>query len=408
MQKPEPAAGRETVADDAIAAGPWRGWWALPVLSFVGFVASFGAHVVAVNLPVYAEQVGVGVVVIGLLIAVYDLAEIGAKPVFGLVADRAGMRGTLRLGLALFALSSLVYLVVDPRLLLGVRFLQGLGAAAFSVVSLALVATYFPQARGRAYGVYNALKGAGYVVSPALGGAVVAGSSFAAVFVLAAGVGLVAFLGAFTLPAVPGEDRVDLDDDDDDLSPRAMLAALADRPLLPWYAVIVANMFLVGVLFGFLPVYAHGLGYDPLRAGLLVSVCTACYVLVQPVAGWLADRTSPARTVVVGLLVAAAATVVVPFTAGIPLVAAVALGGLGVGTVWTNSDAAVAALARAGRLGAAVGAAGSFKELGDMLGPLTIGVLAQAAGLPTAFVLCGLLGALGTALLARVTAPGRA
>jgi hypothetical protein len=30
------------------------------ILGFVGSVTSFGAHIVAVNLPVYAEQVGVG------------------------------------------------------------------------------------------------------------------------------------------------------------------------------------------------------------------------------------------------------------------------------------------------------------------------------------------------------------
>ncbi len=30
------------------------------ILGFVGFVTSFGAHIVAVNLPVYARLVGVG------------------------------------------------------------------------------------------------------------------------------------------------------------------------------------------------------------------------------------------------------------------------------------------------------------------------------------------------------------
>ena len=59
-----------------------RSWYAL-ILGFVGFVTSFGAHIVAVNLPTYAEQVGAGVAVIGLLIAVYDLAEIIAKPLLG-------------------------------------------------------------------------------------------------------------------------------------------------------------------------------------------------------------------------------------------------------------------------------------------------------------------------------------
>jgi len=67
--------------------------WIVLVLGIVGFVASFGAHIGAVNLPVYAQQVGVAV--IGLLIAIYDLAEIVAKPVFGALSDRRGMKQTM-------------------------------------------------------------------------------------------------------------------------------------------------------------------------------------------------------------------------------------------------------------------------------------------------------------------------
>ena len=42
------------------------------ILGFVGFITSFGAHSVAVNLPVCAEQMGIGTAMIGLLIAAYD------------------------------------------------------------------------------------------------------------------------------------------------------------------------------------------------------------------------------------------------------------------------------------------------------------------------------------------------
>jgi len=79
------------------------------ILGFVGFVTSFGGHIVAVNLPVYAKQVGVGIAMIGLLIAVYDLAEIVGKPTFGAIADRAGMKKTMLLGIAVFVASSLAY-----------------------------------------------------------------------------------------------------------------------------------------------------------------------------------------------------------------------------------------------------------------------------------------------------------
>jgi MFS transporter, ACDE family, multidrug resistance protein len=49
--------------------------WYLIILAVCGFVTSFGAHIVATNLLWYAEMVGVGAFMIGLLIGVYDLAE---------------------------------------------------------------------------------------------------------------------------------------------------------------------------------------------------------------------------------------------------------------------------------------------------------------------------------------------
>ncbi len=182
----------------------WKGrnlcrYWPLLVLSVIGFTTSFGAHVVAVNLPVYAREVGAGVAVIGLLIAVYDLAELAAKPAFGYLADRRGKKPAMLLGLAVFSLASLLFLVVDPRFLLVVRFLQGLGAAAFSVISLSLIAEYYSEGRGKAYGIYNACKGAGYVLSPMIGGAIVLASDFGMLFVACAGIGVLSLLMGFTL-----------------------------------------------------------------------------------------------------------------------------------------------------------------------------------------------------------------
>lgn len=363
---------------------------ALVILGFVAFVTSFGAHVVAVNLPVYARQVGVGTFMIGLLIAVYDFAELGAKPVFGVVADRRGMKATMLAGIVVFAVASLTFLVLPARLLLVVRFLQGLGAAALSISSAALVADYFPEGRGRAFGIYNAIKGAGYVLSPIAGGAIVWASSFSMIFVACFAVGALAFALCLALP--PASRDLELGDDDDALSFRVFLEAVRDRALRPWYALIVINMFLVGILFGFLPVYVYSLGYDQLRNGLIVASATASYLLVQPLAGTLADRFPPARVMLAGLILSSLGVVLVPFTRGMGLVLACVVGGMGVGTVWTNSDAMVSQLAPEGRTASALGVAGSFKELGDMLGPLLIGALTQAFGLKVSFVTCGLIG----------------
>src|SRR5205823_2913141 len=119
---------------------------------------------------------------------------------FGAVADRQGMKRTMLLGIILFTIASLTYLVVDPALLLLVRFLQGVGAAALSAVSLALIGIYFANDRGKAYGIYNAIKGAGYVVSPVVGGLIVLNSNFGTIFLASAGVGAVAFVLSLALP----------------------------------------------------------------------------------------------------------------------------------------------------------------------------------------------------------------
>lgn len=90
----------------------------------------------AVNLPFYAAQVGIGTAMIGLLIAAYDFAEIVGKPSFGALSDYWGMKRTMLAGIVVFTLASALYLIVSPRLLLLIRFLQGVGAAGLSAVSL--------------------------------------------------------------------------------------------------------------------------------------------------------------------------------------------------------------------------------------------------------------------------------
>jgi MFS family permease len=368
-----------------------RSLWVAAILGFVGFVTSFGAHIVAVNLPSYAKEVGVGVAMIGVLIAAYDFAEIGAKPTFGALADRVGMKKTMLAGIAVFIGASLLYPVVGPRFLLAVRFGQGVGAAALSAVSAALVGVYFASNRGRAYGVYNAIKGAGYVVSPVIGGAIVQRANFAAIFYATAAVGAVAFLISAVLPKPPGSKEAEVDHDDD-FSLRSMLQVIRQPDLLKWYLVIVINMFFVGILFGFLPVYIARLGYSPLESGTVISVVALAYLLVQPLAGWLGDHVDAGVTVKVGLALGALSIIGAPFTSGVLLILVSIIAGIGVGTVWTNSDLIVSRLAVEGRLGATMGAAGSFKEFGDMVGPLSVGALSQLLGLRTGFVICGVLG----------------
>src|SRR6478752_2726662 len=64
-----------------------------------GFVTAFGAHSIAASLGVYAGQQQASLLTLGLLLAVYDGAEVILKPIFGSLADRIGPRPVLLGGL---------------------------------------------------------------------------------------------------------------------------------------------------------------------------------------------------------------------------------------------------------------------------------------------------------------------
>ena len=360
--------------------------FSLLILSLAGFVTSFGAHIIAVNLPTYAKTVGTGFLGIGVLIAVYDLAEVAAKPVFGFIADRKGMKATMMAGLVVFSLSSLLYLFIDPSLLVVVRLLQGMGAAAFSVASMSLVAEYFKDNLEEPMGIYNAIKGLGYVISPVIGGGIVLYSGFAYLFVACFLVGIAATVAAFFISK---DVRKEFDDDDD---LKELLTSFKDAKLLPWYLVTTVNMMFMGIIFGFLPVFLSVSGFDPLRSGAVMAAVAVAFLLIQPLTGTISRMFGFRRTIYAGLIVEAALLIVLPFTAGWFTVGLAVLDAAAIGIVWTLSTVAVAKAAGPGSIGLAMGNLGSFKEIGDMAGPLLIGLVSQLVSLTVGFVLCGLLG----------------
>lgn len=148
----------------------------LPAVYAAGFVTAFGAHAVAANLGRYALERHGSLWELGLLLGIYDGAEVLLKPVFGALADRTGPKPVMIGGLAVFAAASAAFVAAgDPHLLGAARLAQGTGAAAFSPAAGAAVAALGGKKRsGRLFGGYGGAKGIGYLLGPIAGGALVA------------------------------------------------------------------------------------------------------------------------------------------------------------------------------------------------------------------------------------------
>lgn len=98
------------------------------------------------------------------------------------------------------------------------------------------------------------------------------------------------------------------------------------------------------------------------------------------------------------MLVSCITSAAIPFIEHTLLIIVCILSGISVGTVWTNSDALVSKLSGEKEMGATMGVAGSFKEFGDMIGPLLMGAISQIFGLSIGFVSCAILGMIALAV----------
>ena len=135
----------------------------------------------------------------GLLLAVYDGAEVVLKPVFGSLADRVGPRPVLLGGLLAFAAASAAFVIAGNPAMVGLtRLGQGAAAAAFSPAAGVLLARLAPSKRhGRAFGYYGAWKGFGYTLGPLLGGILITVGGFSLLFAT-----LVLAVAGWAVPAV--------------------------------------------------------------------------------------------------------------------------------------------------------------------------------------------------------------
>ena len=446
-------------------------WLAIVAASLPMFMATLDNLVVTSALPVIAKDLSASIEELQWVINAYTLSFATLMLMAVGLGDRLGRRSVFLAGIAVFTLASAASaLATEPWELIAARAIQGAGAAALLPLSLTLLAgSVSERLRPAAIGIWGGISGLGVALGPLIGGAVVEGWNWQAIFWLNVPLGVVAIpLVLFALPNSFG-DRVRADAVGLLLAAPGVLglvygivrgnpagwgSAEVLIPLIAGSALLIAFVFwesraaapllplrlfrdrsftvanLVGVtfsfgIFGAIFILIQFLqvvqGHTPVEAGVMTMPWTLAPMVVAPLTGLASSRTGTRLPVVVGLVLLAVAMGWVALTLSATLPYArmwppFLLAGIGMGLVFAPSSTAVLANMRPADHAKASGTNSTLREVGVALGVAVLTAVFTGAGgtlTPTGYVHAAIpavgVGAavLGVAAVIALALPGR-
>ncbi|MEW2412330.1 MFS transporter [Streptomyces sp. NPDC046866] len=181
-------------------------WAALAVLSSGMLMTILDASIVSVAMPAIQDDLHFTPAGLSWVVNAYLIAFGSLLLLAGRLGDLLGRKRMYLAGTAVFtAASALAGLAGSPAVLLAARFLQGLGAAMASAVSLGILVTLFTGARERtrAIAVFSFTGAAGASLGQVLGGVLTDALDWHWIFFINLPVGLATL--ALALPALPAD-----------------------------------------------------------------------------------------------------------------------------------------------------------------------------------------------------------
>ena len=261
----------------------------LLTIFLIVFIDLLGFGLILPLLPFYAETFKASDTVVGLLVASYAAAQLIGAPVLGRLSDRYGRRPILLVSIVGTSLGFLVLGLADTLwLLFAARIFDGLTGGNIAVARAYITDTTDEHSRARALGLIGAAFGLGFIIGPALGGALSTGGNYALPAFVAAGLAaLNAVMAFFWLPeSLSAERRAALRAQPRPFtSPRRVLAAFR-RPVVGPLLQLMLLFQLAFVTFeGVFSLYAkEHLALESNEAGYLLAYAAAIIALVQGLA----------------------------------------------------------------------------------------------------------------------------
>lgn len=170
--------------------------WVLAGLSLSMLLSSLGISIANVGLPTFAQAFHTSFQGVQWIVLAYLLAITTLIVSVGRLGDIAGRRRLLLAGIFLFTVASVLCGIAPTLwLLIAARAVQGLGAAIMMALTMAFIGETVPKEKtGSAMGLLGTMSAIGTALGPSLGGVLIVGLSWRAIFLINVPLGILTFL----------------------------------------------------------------------------------------------------------------------------------------------------------------------------------------------------------------------
>jgi EmrB/QacA subfamily drug resistance transporter len=250
----------DTLRPEAEGSLPDSRWIALVILCLGFLMIILDSTIVNVALPSIQHDLHFSQSNLAWVMNAYLIAFGGLLLLAGRLGDLLGHKRIFIVGLAIFTAASASCGLADSRsVLIGARFVQGIGGALTSAVILGMIVTMFiePRERAKAIGIYSFVAAAGASLGLLLGGVLTQTINWHWIFFVNLPIGVVT--GILAMRVIEHDDGIGLDKGAD--VPGALL--LVSSLMLGVYTIVEASRY------GWSS--AHILGFGAVAIGLLVG-----------------------------------------------------------------------------------------------------------------------------------------
>jgi MFS family permease len=365
----------------------------LLVLFATGLLFWMSIAVLLPTLPAYLDTIGINQQQIGLIIGAFAIGLLFTRSVIGRLVDSRGRKFVLIIGTVVVAIAPFGYLTATSvPLLMAIRVFHGISIAAFTTAHSTLVVDLAPpKQRGEIIGLMSLANPLGVAIGPAIGGYLMASSSYREIFWISIIFGTIASIFACQLR----ESRMQIEPSESsgkveqpELVARLSIWQIITNPALGIPALV---LLLIGFPFGaihtFVPLYIQSIHID-FNPGLFYTIAAMASFSSRSVIGSRSDRYGR------GVFIAAS---VCSYTTAIALLAtansqlsfilAAMLEGLGIGTLIPMIVALVADRSLPSQRGQVLSICIAGLDLGVAIAAPVFGFVAKDLGYPGIFTI---------------------